>query len=136
MNKKLVTVLSVLVIIAFVAYIILDTAKPSLTADDESIKAEPNSIPDAWKISTEMKVTEGQLKAVAVEPSGKIFLGGDSFVSCYDKDMKLIWNIKTPSAVTSLSNCGDTVFASTNEQILVMNSAGRILNEYTEQKKA
>jgi hypothetical protein len=130
MNRKLVTVLSVLVVIAFIGYIILDTAKPSLTANDESIKEVPDRVPDAWKISTEMKVTEGSLKAVAVEPLGNIFLGGDSFVSCYDKDLKLVWNVKTNSPVTALSDSGDTLFASTNEQILVLNSSGRVLNEW------
>ena len=68
---------------------------------------------DAWKISNEFKVNEGSLKAVTVTRAGNIYLGGDSFVSCYDKDLKLMWNVKTPSAVTSLSNFGDTIYAST-----------------------
>ena len=59
-------------------------------------------------------MNEGSLKAVTVlHNAGNIYLGGDSFVSCYDKDLKLIWNLKTPSPVTSLSNYGDTIFAST-----------------------
>jgi hypothetical protein len=130
MNRKLVTILSVLVIVVFIVYIILDTAKPSITSKDEFIKADSIQIPDAWKISTELKVTEGLLQAVAVDPSGKVFLGGGSFVSCYDEDLKLIWNVKTSSPVTALSDYGDTIFASTNEQILVMNSAGLILKEW------
>jgi DNA-binding beta-propeller fold protein YncE len=130
MNRKLVTILSVLVIIVFIVYIILDTAKPSITANDESKKADSVEIPDAWKISTELKVTEGLLQAVAAEPTGKIFLGGDSFVSCYDKDLKLIWVVKTQSPVTALSNSGDTLFASTSGLILVMTHTGKITNEW------
>ena len=41
-----------------------------------------------WKISEEFKVKEGSLKAVTVSQSGNIYLGGDSFVSCYDKDLE------------------------------------------------
>jgi hypothetical protein len=130
MNRKLVTVLSVLVIIVFIGYIIFDSVRPSGSAKGETKKAEVNEIPDAWMISNEFKVNEGSLKAVTVAPSGLIYLGGDSFVSCYNKDLKLIWNVKTTSPITSLSNTGDSIFASTMEQILIMNPAGKILNEW------
>src|ERR1035437_82011 len=102
MNRKLVTVLSVLVVIVFIGYIILDTAKPLGSAKDDSKKLETKEIPDAWKISTEFKVGGDSLKAVTVTLSGKIYVGGNSFVSCYDKDLNLKWNVKTHSAVTSL----------------------------------
>jgi len=130
MNRKLVTVLSVLVIIVFIVYIILDTAKPLGSARVESKKSETNEVPDVWKISNEIKIGGDSLKAVTVTFSGKIYVGGNSFVSCYDKDLKLLWNVKTPSAVTALSNYGDSVFASTSAQILVMNPDGKILNEW------
>src|SRR5664280_1577564 len=130
MNKKTVTILSVLIILAFIGYMIIDFVKPVGSADAEAITPQSQNIDDAWKISSEFKVNEGSLKAVSVTPSGKIYLGGDSFVSCYDNSMKLIWNVKAPSTVTSLSNWGDSIFASTSEQILVMNADGRILNEW------
>jgi DNA-binding beta-propeller fold protein YncE len=130
MNKKVLMILSVLIIIVFIGYIIFDTIKPSGLAKKETKSSDSIEIPDAWKISTEFKVKEGSLKAVAVDPSGEIYLGGDSFVSCYDKDIKLIWTIKTPAPVTALCNSGDTIFASTMEQILVMSASGRILNEW------
>jgi len=130
MNRKLVTVLSVLVIIVFIGYIILDTAKPLETVKDESIKPVKNELSDAWKISNEINAGGDSLKAVTVTSSGKIYVGGNSFVSCYDKGLGLLWTVKTPSAVTSLSNYGDSVFASTRAQILVMNPDGKILNEW------
>lgn len=130
MNKKVVTILSVLIILVFIGYIIFDTAKPSDSVKNETITGAVQAIPDAWKISNEFKVNEGSLKAVTVSPEGVIYLGGDSFVACYDRDLKLIWKIKTPSPVTSLSNFGDTIFASTVEQILVMSPTGKILNEW------
>jgi len=130
MNKKLITVLSVLVIVVFIGYIIFDTAKPSASSRDEPKKPEITGIPDAWKISNEFKVGGDSLKAVTVSSSGKIYVGGNSFVSCYNKDLKLLWNVKTPAAVTGLSNYGDSVFASTSAQIIVMNPEGKILNEW------
>ena len=130
MKKNLITILSVLVILAFMGYIVFDSIKPESSGKNETKNVEAKEIPDAWKISNEFKVNEGSLKAVTIGHSGKIYLGGDSFVSCYDKDLKLIWNLKTPSPVTSLSNFGDTVFASTMEQILIMSPEGRIKSEW------
>lgn len=130
MNKKVVTILSVLIILVFIGYIIFDTAKPSDSVKNEDKTASVQAIPDAWKITNEFKVNEGSLKAVTVSLDGVIYLGGDSFVACYDKDLKLTWKIKTPSPVTSLSNFGDTIFASTVEQILVISLSGTILNEW------
>ncbi len=130
MNKKAVTILSVLIILVFIGFMIFDSVKPASSVKNETQNSPIQEIQDAWKISNEFKVNEGLLKAVTVTPSGKVYLGGDSFVSCYDKDLKLIWNVKTPSPVTSLSNFGDTIFASTIEQILVVNTAGKILNEW------
>jgi hypothetical protein len=129
MNKKTVTVLSVLVIVVFIAYIVYDVFKPSGTINDPKANVIPE-IADAWKISNELKVNEGTLKAVTVSPFGLIYVGGDSFLSCYDKELKLKWNVKTPASVTSLSNYGDTVYATTLQQILVMNRDGKILNEW------
>ena len=87
MNKKIVTILSVLIVLVFIGYIIYDSVKPAGSAKNEDQIAQIQKIPDAWKISYEFKVTEGLLKAVTVSPAGKIYLGGDSFVSCYDKDL-------------------------------------------------
>ena len=129
MNKKTITVLSVLIIVVFIAYIIYDVFKPSNTINDPKVNVIPE-IADAWKISNELKINEGTLKAVTITSSGIIYIGGDSFLSCYDKDLKLRWSVKTPSQVTSLSNYGDTIFASTVEQILVVDSRGNILNEW------
>jgi hypothetical protein len=109
---------------------IIDFVKPAGSDNSETAIVQGQDIQDAWKISNEFKVNEGSLKTVSVSSSGKVYLGGESFVSCYDNSMKLLWNVKSPSPITSLSNWGDTLFASTSEQILVMNMAGKILNEW------
>lgn len=129
MNKKFIPVLSVLVILVFIGYIIFDVSKTSGSEKVDTSKAGKKDIPDAWIITRDFQVSEGKLEAVSVSP-GKIYLGGDSFVSCYDNDLKLIWNLKTPAPVTSISNSGDSVFASTRSQILVINTAGKLLGDW------
>jgi hypothetical protein len=129
MNKKFIGILSVLVIIIFIGYIIYDVSKTPASEKVETGKAATIDIPDAWAITRDFKVSEGKLEAVSVSP-GKIYLGGDSFVSCYDTDLKLIWNLKTPVPVTALSNSGDSILASTRGQILVINTSGKLLGDW------
>ncbi len=129
MNKKLIPVLSVLIIIVFIGYIIFDVSRSSGSEKVVVKKADSTAIPDAWEITREFKVEEGMLEAVTVS-SGNIYLGGASFVSCYDSDLKLIWNVETPEPVTSLSNSGDSIFASTASQILVIGKSGKLLGDW------
>lgn len=129
MNKKFVTILSVLVIVVFIGYMILDVSRPEGPAPVEGINLN-SEISDAWMISEELLINEGTLNAVAASSTNRIYLGGDSFVSCYNNDLKLLWNTKTDSAITSISVSGDSIFASTMEHILVLNQEGKILNEW------
>jgi hypothetical protein len=128
MNKKTTTFLSVLIIIVFIGYIILDVTRPEASRIKETVKTSPE-IPDAWKISADLKIDAGTLKAVTAT-SVAFYAGGDSFISCYSNDLKLKWEIKTVSPVTSLSASGDTLFASTIDHILVLSLTGKILNEW------
>jgi len=130
MNKKFAAFFSVLIILVFIGYMIFDTTRPEARLKDSVENRSNSSLSDQWKISDELMIKEGSLKAVSVTPNGNIYLGGDSFLSCYDKDFKLIWNIKTPYPVTSLSNYGDTIFASTMELVLIISSGGEIKDEW------
>jgi len=130
MNKKLVTFFSVLIIIVFIGYIIFDTVRPGGIVQDQAEGDESEPLPDFWEVSGELDVMNGSLKAVTVSPEGRIFLGGDSFILCYDKGMNLVWEIDSPYPVTSLSVYGDTIFASSTELILIINSMGEIIDEW------
>jgi hypothetical protein len=130
MNKKFAAFFSVLILVIFVAYIIFDSARPEGFSKSGEGTMLKDTLTDAWRVSSGFKVKEGALKAVTVSADGKIYLGGESFVACYDKDLKLIWNLKTPYPVTSLSNSGDSIFASTMELVLVISSAGELKNEW------
>lgn len=128
MNKKLLTFVSLLIIFVFIGYMIFDSVRSEKAVERKASPGE-QIIEDAWKISDEISI-KGPLYAVAVSPDGFIYLGGNSFVSCYDKDLNAIWNVITPASVNSLFCYGDSIFAATSEQILIINSGGEILNEW------
>lgn len=130
MNRKLAAFFSVLILLVFVGYIIYDSAKPEGLVNGESGNVLNDTLSDAWKVSNEIRVKEGTLKAVAVALDGKIYLGGDSFVSCYGNDLKLLWNLKTSYPVTSLANYGDSIFASSTELILIISADGKLKGEW------
>jgi len=130
MNKKFTSVFSVLILVVFIGYIIFDTSRPAGIEKKPVERALSDTLPEKWKISDELNVTEGSLKAVTVSPSGNIYIGGDSFVSCYKSDLTRLWSINTPYPVTSLSNSGDTIFASTVEVILIIGINGKLENEW------
>jgi hypothetical protein len=130
MNKKFALLFSVLVIVVFIGYMIFDSVRPENTTNSNEKTGDVKILPDSWKVTNEFKVKEGTLKAVTVSPSGNIYLGGDSFISCYDHGLKLLWNIKTSAPVTSLCFFRDTVYATTMELVMVLNSRGEIKNEW------
>jgi hypothetical protein len=130
MNKKITAFLSVLIILVFIGYIVYDTLK-SEGPDNSTSTADDIQYPDGnWKISDELKVTEGELKAVTVKPDGTILVGGNSFISCYDNNHKQKWSIKTTAPITSLSINGNLIYASTMELILVLDNSGKIIGEW------
>lgn len=130
MNKKISTIFSVLIVVVFIAYIVFDTMRPSTVTTKENTTVSYDTLPEKWKIAGELQLDYGSLKAVSVSSSGKVYTGGDSFVSCYSGDLKLLWNLKTSYPITALSNWGDTIFASTVEMILVISSDGKLKDEW------
>jgi hypothetical protein len=130
MNKKVATFVSVAIIIIFVGYMVYDSVySPQISK--ENIQVADTSIPDdAWKIANEFSVDNGKLKTVSCSVSGLIYLGGDSFVSCYDTIFNQIWNLKTDSSIIALSVYGDTVYAATSNQIILISKSGKFLNEW------
>jgi hypothetical protein len=130
MNKRFASFFSVLIIVVFIAYMVYDTSRPSPDKKEPEAIRLHDSLPDRWKSAGEMQVREGSLKAVSVSPQGDIYLGGESFVSRYSNDLHQIWTIKTPYPVTSLSNSGDTIYASTVEMILVIGTDGKLKDEW------
>jgi DNA-binding beta-propeller fold protein YncE len=130
MNKKLASILAVLIIVIFIGYIIFDIASPESNSKSVKSVESTETDQDNWVISKVFDPEIGSLKTVTVSSSGNIFLGGDSRVACFDKDLKPVWNLKSAKPVTALSISGDTIFASTIETILIISSAGELKDEW------
>ncbi|MFH0841882.1 MAG: hypothetical protein V1903_04595 [Bacteroidota bacterium] len=129
MRKRLTAFLSLLVILVFIGYIILDTARPAGDQPDETAADKLSGPEDQWRIAQEIFVMEG-LNAVAVSEHGTLFTGGESFVKCYSNDLKEIWSIETSDKITALAVFNDTLYAATEELVLVINKEGKILVEW------
>jgi hypothetical protein len=130
MNNKLLTYLSLLVILVFIGYIIYDSSRPEVSLADQSEISKDETLPDMWKITGEVTSDAGALSCVTASSSGMIYLGGNSFITCYDNDLKKVWNLTVPYPVTSMSVSGDTLYASTMDLLLVISPDGKIMDEW------
>ena len=130
MRKKIIALVSLLVILTFIGYIVIDTViSGSNQKKTEPEKPEP-VVPDTWFVFASMPVTEGKLVSVTVSEDGDIFIGGEAFVSCYSGDLKRSWTIKMPARITAMSVSGDTVFASSDELLYLISKNGKLINEW------
>jgi len=129
MKKKITAFISLLVIISFIGYIIYDTSRPAADKPDNTAAENKTGPEDQWMIEQEIFVREG-LKAVAVSEDGIIFTGGESFIKCYSVDLREIWSIETEAKITALAVFNDTLYAATEELVLVMNKEGKTIVEW------
>jgi hypothetical protein len=128
-NKKLVALFSLMIILVFIGYIIYDTARAPVYVEEKSTEADKTAPSEQWRILQEVFIRDG-LKAVAVSPEGKIYLGGDSFISSYDKDLKEIWTQNTPEKITAITVSNDTIFATSEELIFLITREGKSIGEW------
>jgi hypothetical protein len=129
MNKKLTALLSLVVILAFIGYIIFDATKDA-DKTNPAETARDTVYYDSWEVYKKIQITGGDLSSVAVSEDGIVFIGGDSFVKSLNPDLTDSWNLTTDTMITSLAVSGDTVFASTPETILLISSSGKLLAEW------
>ena len=130
MNKKTATIIIVIIITAFLGFIVYDVAFHSHDSEPVSKDKEKDTVEDMWNVSRVFEPGKGKLKAVAVMKNGSIILGGESFISGYDGRLKPLWDIKTENPVTALSVSADTVYAATQETVMVLNSKGELIIEW------
>ncbi|TFG43522.1 MAG: hypothetical protein E4H43_01610 [Bacteroidia bacterium] len=129
MSKKLTALFALIIILAFIGYIIYDASTGSGKSDDLGII--PDTIYDeSWSVDRTYHVSEGELSSVAVSPDGIIYLGGDSFVKAVNNDLNDIWKLETDQKITSLSVSGDTIYASTTETVVLISTSGKFITEW------
>lgn len=129
-KKKYLAYISLIIILSFIGYIIYDSIRPvNDSIDDTSTDNDINKPPDKWRILQEVFIRKG-LKAVAVSDSSYIYLGGDSFLLCYGKDLIEVWGIDTPEKITAIAVYGDTVYATSEELIYLFSKDGEMITEW------
>jgi hypothetical protein len=130
MNKKLIAIVSLLVILSFIGFIVVDTISSDKSARRESEKAKEPPLADMWNISKVVGSDDGPLTSVFATTDGKVFLGGDSYVSCYSKEFSKVWVLKTAQKINSITFNNDTLFAASDEMIYLINITGKLIAEW------
>lgn len=130
MNKNLIAIFSLLIILTFIGYIIFDTVTSDSGQADKTETGPEKPVQDQWFISKEVTPSAGSPLSVAVSESGDIYLGGDSFLACYDNLLSEKWTLKTPSGISAIAVSGDTVFAASEELIFLVSGTGIMINEW------
>jgi WD40 repeat protein len=129
MNKKYLAFFSLVIILAFIGYIIYDTIRPARDTQEPVKVTDEAAPPEKWRVSQEIFIHDG-LKAIAVSADGNVYLGGNSFVVCYNDKLKETWNLSTQGKITALTVYGDTVFASSEELIYLISKDGKMITEW------
>jgi len=131
MNKKVAGIVSVVFIVICIAYIVFDVAtgrSDRNTAVEAPGKSE--ELTTSWQITNEMEITGGRLQAVSMAAEGNVICGGDSFISLYDSNYEQLWHTDTPAAITALAASGDTIYAATQETVLLYDLSGKLIDEW------
>ena len=128
MKKQYLSIFSLVIILAFILFMIYDTVTPDSNYEVPESKDGP--VISQWKISGEIISGDGPLTSVSVSENGSVFLGGDAYISGYNAEMKKVWDATTAAKITSVSVSGDTVFASTQDLILLFDLQGKLLDEW------
>jgi len=119
MGKKTIAILSLVIILAFMGYMIYDAFRGANTVSTTALKPDQEQVAD-WDIERIWMVHAGPLTSVAVGQDGKVFLGGASYVSALNHDLGGLWSVETEASITALAVSGDTVFAASNEIIYLI----------------
>jgi hypothetical protein len=129
MNKKIVASISLLVILAFIGYIVIDTIRHGSEAKEEAVPAIKENHPDQWMVANTLFVKEG-LRAVTVDDEGKLYAGGDSFIKCYSSEMKELWHLTCPGKITALAAGDSILYAASEDVIYLVSLYGKITGEW------
>ncbi|NSW94559.1 MAG: hypothetical protein HPY62_07610 [Bacteroidales bacterium] len=129
MNKQATALIALVIILAFMAYIITNATKNE-EDKNETGQAERTVYSDNWSVSSTLPVSDGKLLSVASSDDGNVIIGGDAFIKSLRPDLSEEWTLQTEMKITSLSVYNDTIFASTPETILLYSRTGNLINEW------
>jgi len=130
MNRKIAGIVAIILIITCIGYIIFDIATGR--SDKKVIIKQEDTVQDIntnWDIINELRILDGTLKAVACSKDA-IYCGGDSFLVSLDLNYKRLWSINTYNPVNALCQNNDTLYAATNDKILLYDRTGNLIGEW------
>lgn len=128
-RKKILALISLVIILTFIGYIIYDTVRSERKPDESNMEIKDTGPADQWQISQVLEVQKG-LKAVTVAADGRIYAGGESFIVSYDSNLNRLWQIGIAGRIAALAMSGDTLFAAAEETIYLISPAGKVINEW------
>jgi hypothetical protein len=130
MNKKQTALVSVFIIIVFIAYIIYDTfiSQDKVNTDQTELISSVDTTDLKWQITEKFQTQQGTLKSIAIA-GNNIITGGENFLASYNKDFSLNWNIETSDIINCICSYGDTIYAATNEMIFLYDIQGENISE-------
>ncbi|MEE4114800.1 MAG: hypothetical protein V2I37_01450 [Marinilabiliaceae bacterium] len=130
MNRRHAGIISVAFIIICIGYIIYDVStgkSDNIIATVEKASGEQQT---NWVIEREFHVDYGILNAIKVTYNNSIICGGDSFLALYDEEFNETWKINTPRAIFALAFFNDTIYAASQEEILIFSIDGDSLDTW------
>jgi hypothetical protein len=130
MNRLWTTVTIIILLLVFIGYMVFDLTMKSDQVPDTVLAQSDTAVTDQWIISKVFNPGKGKLKAVAVSGDGKIILGGESFIACYDSGFVMLWEYKTMMTVTALAVSKQKVYAGAGNIIEVFNMKGEKNDEW------
>ena len=130
MSRLWTTVTIIILLLVFIVYMVFDLALKKDTAPVSTLSEAESVITDQWFVVKVFDPGKGQLNAVIVSGEGKIILGGESFIACYDTGFVLQWEYKTVLPVSALTLSQQKVYAVAGNIIEVLNMKGEKNDEW------
>lgn len=130
MNKRLTTVIIIVLLLVFVGYFVVDVALRKNAGPVSIATSEASGPADMWIVDKVINPGKDQLNAVTVSDNGNIYLGGEPFILCYDPDFKLLWEYKTEMPVTALTASGNNIYAAVQGSVMVLDLKGQKIDEW------
>jgi hypothetical protein len=130
MDKKWATVTIIVLLLILISYVVFDMAFKKEIPQSSPATSEASVPADQWTVTRVFAPAMGQLNAIATSENGNIFIGGESFVACFDTDFKLIWELKTEMPVAALTSSGANLYAAMQGTILVLSLKGEKIDEW------
>ena len=130
MNRLWTTVTIIILILVFIGYMIFDLVLRKDTVQNNVQETSDSVISDQWIIEKVFDCGKGKLNAVAVSEDGKIILAGESYITCYDPELNLLWDAKTDSEITAVACTSDKIYGAKTNAIVVLNIEGKVIAEW------